>query len=133
MINYRTREDRVLEFFTAAGKVKYDGESFDDSVLATIEEESGEFISAAYEYEEAINSLDLAFAREARKGLVKELADLQYVVSQAAIYFDVPLDACFNRVHESNLSKLTNGEILYRADGKILKGPNYLPPDMSNL
>jgi hypothetical protein len=40
----------------------------------------------------------------------------------------------FYRVHESNMSKLgVDGKPIYREDGKVLKGPNYKEPDLSNL
>lgn len=40
----------------------------------------------------------------------------------------------FLRVHRSNMSKLDdNGEPIYRADGKVLKGPNYRPPYLLDL
>ena len=40
----------------------------------------------------------------------------------------------FKRVHASNMSKLgDDGKPIRRADGKILKGPNYKPADLSDL
>jgi len=43
-------------------------------------------------------------------------------------------DEAFKRVHESNMSKLgEDGKPLLRADGKILKGPNYKPPVLADL
>ena len=37
------------------------------------------------------------------------------------------------RVHQSNLSKLDDeGKPVLRADGKVLKGPNYQPPDLTD-
>jgi NTP pyrophosphatase (non-canonical NTP hydrolase) len=69
-----------------------------------------------------------------REEILKELADLQYVVSHLAVRFNLPITAAFNRVHQSNLSKLDdNGEPIFREDGKVLKGPNYKAPDMSGL
>jgi predicted HAD superfamily Cof-like phosphohydrolase len=39
-----------------------------------------------------------------------------------------------DRVHESNLSKLgEDGKPIYREDGKVLKGPNYQPPNLTDL
>jgi hypothetical protein len=36
-------------------------------------------------------------------------------------------------VFESNLSKLDEqGKPIYREDGKVLKGPNYMPPDLTD-
>ena len=38
----------------------------------------------------------------------------------------------FKTVHDSNMSKLDDdGKPIRREDGKILKGPNYYPPDMT--
>lgn len=68
-----------------------------------------------------------------RAKLLKELADLQYVLSGMAVSFNLPLDEAFERVHTSNLSKLVDGKPLKRADGKFLKGPNYQPPHLEDL
>lgn len=40
----------------------------------------------------------------------------------------------FTRVHLSNMSKLgEDGKPIRREDGKVLKGPNYAPPILSDL
>ena len=65
---------------------------------------------------------------------LKELADLVYVCYQYAENMNWFLDEALNRVHESNMSKLgADGKPIYRDDGKGLKGPNYKPPDLSDL
>ena len=66
---------------------------------------------------------------------LKELADLVYVCYQYAENMNWFLDEPLNRVHESNLSKLDeDGKPIRREkDGKVLKGPNYKPPDLSDL
>ena len=97
---------------------------------------------------------------EAFGHLMKELADLCYVACGArltgmddgdfepthamlaaekvldwvdGIPYEVREEA-FNRVHKSNLSKLgDDGKPIKREDGKILKGPNYKPADMSDI
>lgn len=47
---------------------------------------------------------------------------------------DDTLNEAFDRVHQSNLSKLDdNGKPIRREDGKILKGPNYKPPFLDDL
>jgi predicted HAD superfamily Cof-like phosphohydrolase len=44
------------------------------------------------------------------------------------------LDEALNRVHESNMSKLDeDGKPIYREDGKVLKGPNYKLPNLTDL
>ncbi len=65
---------------------------------------------------------------------LKELADLVYVCYQYAENMNWFLDEALNRVHISNLSKLgEDNKPIRREDGKILKGPNYKPPDLSDL
>ena len=65
---------------------------------------------------------------------LKELADLVYVCYQYAANLGWDLDEALDRVHESNMSKLDdNGNPIYREDGKVLKGPNYQPPNLTDL
>ena len=65
---------------------------------------------------------------------LKELADVVYVCFQFASVMDWDLDEALRRVHQSNLSKLDDeGKPVLRADGKVMKGPNYQPPDLSDL
>ncbi len=61
------------------------------------------------------------------------LTDLQYVLDGAYLQFGFAdyKETALAEVHRSNMSKLDeNGEPIYRADGKILKGPNYSPPNL---
>ena len=65
---------------------------------------------------------------------LKELADLVYVCFQFAASQEWDLDEAMRRVHRSNMSKLDeNGKPIYREDGKVLKGPNYKPPELTDL
>ena len=65
---------------------------------------------------------------------LKELADLVYVCYQYAENMGWFLDEALDRVHKSNMSKLDEyGNPVLREDGKVLKGPNYQPPDLSDL
>ena len=65
---------------------------------------------------------------------LKELADLVYVAYQYAENMGWFLDEALDRVHKSNMSKLDDdGNPIYREDGKVLKGPNYKPPNLSDL
>ena len=69
-----------------------------------------------------------------KQRILKEMADLQYVLSGLAVVLGLPLHVAFNRVHKSNMSKLgAYGKPILREDGKILKGPNYAPPDLEDL
>ena len=65
---------------------------------------------------------------------LKELADLVYVCYQYAENMGWFLDEALDRVHASNMSKLgEDGRPIYRDDGKVLKGPNYKPPTLTDL
>ena len=65
---------------------------------------------------------------------LKELADLVYICYQYAANMKWDLDEAMYRVHESNMSKLDeDGKPIYREDGKVLKGPNYKPPNLEDL
>ena len=64
---------------------------------------------------------------------LKELADLVLVCYQYAAARGWDLDTAMRRVFESNMSKLVDGKPLRRADGKVMKGPNYQPPILDDL
>lgn len=69
-----------------------------------------------------------------REACLKELADLVYVCAQYAENMNWDLEQALRRVHQSNMSKLgEDGKPIKREDGKVLKGPNYQPPDLSDL
>lgn len=62
------------------------------------------------------------------------LADLIYVALGAAISYGIPIDAVFEEVQRSNMSKLgEDGKPIYRADGKVLKGPGFFEPDLAKI
>lgn len=86
--------------------------------LALIEEEVGELADAA-------RAGDLV-------GIADALADIVYVAYGTAHVYGVDLDAVLDEVHASNMTKLgADGRPVRRADGKILKGPDYRPPDIA--
>lgn len=123
----QTREDKVAAFRTAGGKKNYDEAPEDvEMIFECIFEEMDEFCLAAEAYKETPN-------KETREQLCKEWADLQYVVSQAAAYYDILADEAFDRVHNSNMTKVIDGKVVYRDDGKILKPETYVAPDMKGL
>ena len=75
-----------------------------------------------------------AYHHEGFEEQLKELADLVYVCYQYAANQDWDLDEALKRVHRSNMSKLDEyGKPIYRPDGKVLKGPNYKPPNLTDL
>ena len=80
---------------------------------------------------EQLNSGEITI--DTKANFLKELADLQYVLSGTVITFGLRFEEVFERVHQSNMSKLVNGKPLKREDGKFLKGPNYKPPYLKDL
>ena len=90
-----------------------------------IEEEAAEFLEAADECFADPENVDR------RTDLIKELSDLVFVCYQFAAAFNLDLDKAMTLVFESNMSKLDEqGKPIFRADGKVLKGPNYAPPHL---
>ena len=86
------------------------------------------------EFREFLEADSILYQRDSEEPCLKELADLCYVCWQYAENMRWNLDEALNRVHISNMSKLDeDGEPIFREDGKVLKGPNYKPPDLSDL
>ena len=88
------------------------------------------------EFKEFLEAEGMLFMKspEHQEHALKELADLVYVCYQYAENMGWFLDEALNRVHESNMSKLgEDGKPIYRDDGKVLKGPNYKPPNLEDL
>ena len=88
------------------------------------------------EFKEFLEAEGMLFmhGRNHQEHALKELADLVYVCYQYAQNMGWFLDEALDRVHKSNMSKLgADGKPIYREDGKVLKGPGYKPPDLSDL
>lgn len=79
---------------------------------------------------------ELASALDAKDivAIADALADAVYVLYGTAWTFGIDLDEVFAEVHRANMSKLgPSGEAFRRADGKVLKGPEYEPPDVGRV
>ena len=121
---YHTNANKVREFMEAfEQEVKKKPEWPDaDTVnlrVDLIEEEYDELKQAIYSHNGSMT--DVADA----------LCDILYVVYGMAHSYGIDIDECFREVHVSNMSKLgEDGKPIYREDGKVVKGPNYRPPDL---
>ena len=75
------------------------------------------------------------YLRDTREDQLKELADLVYVIYGFANAKVWDLDEAVRRVHENNLGRCIqpDGSVQRRADGKILKNPDYPKVDLSGL
>ena len=75
-----------------------------------------------------------AYHHEPEENQLNELADLVYVCFQYAASQEWDLDEAMRRVHRANMSKLgEDGKPIYRADGKVLKGPNFKKATFEDL
>lgn len=71
------------------------------------------------------------FGQNNKGEILDAICDSIYVLIGLALQFDFDLDGAFREVHRSNMSKLgEDGKPIKREDGKILKGPNFTPPDL---
>ena len=66
---------------------------------------------------------------------IKEALDLIYVTAQ---YLNVSIGPdkakeCWDALHQNNMSKCTNGKLLKREDGKVLKPEGYKKLDLSEV
>lgn len=67
-------------------------------------------------------------------GIADALADLVYVVYGTAVEYGINMQPISDEVHRSNMSKLgEDGKAIHRVDGKVLKGPNFTPPDLATI
>lgn len=66
--------------------------------------------------------------------LLKELCDLIYVTEGTAVSLGLPIDAAFEEVHRSNMTKLgPDGLPVKNKGGKVVKGPNYEEANMKRF
>ena len=84
--------------------------------------------------EEELEELKQAINQQNLLEVADALTDILYVTYGAGHAFGINLDKCFEEVQNSNMSKLgVDGKPIYSQKGKVLKGPNYLKPDLSKF
>ena len=81
-----------------------------------------------FEYKEACENHDLV-------EIVDAVVDMQYILDGIKIAHGLQdvFDDLFDEVHQSNMSKLENGKVLRRQDGKVLKGKNFFQPNLKKF
>jgi len=79
--------------------------------------------------EEEFYELLHAWEHETRSQVIKEACDVLWVVYGLLHSLDVDPDEAFQRVATSNYSKLP----FVKKNGKVQKGPNYEPPNLTDL
>jgi predicted HAD superfamily Cof-like phosphohydrolase len=84
--------------------------------------------------EEEVQELRDGLGKQSMLEIADALTDILYVVYGAGHSFGIDLDDCFHEVHRSNMTKLgEDGRPMYRDDGKVMKGPNYEEPDLTQF
>ncbi|UII78830.1 nucleoside triphosphate pyrophosphohydrolase family protein [Flagellimonas sp. CMM7] len=81
------------------------------------------------EYLEAANEGDLVEVADA-------LGDMLYILCGTILEHGMQykIEEVFEEIQRSNMSKLgSDGNPIYREDGKVLKGPNYFKPDIQGV
>ncbi|MDG1056316.1 MAG: nucleoside triphosphate pyrophosphohydrolase family protein, partial [Flavobacteriaceae bacterium] len=81
------------------------------------------------EYLEAAQNNDLVEVADA-------LGDMLYILCGTIIEHGLQhkIEAVFEEIQRSNMSKLgEDGQPIYRADGKVLKGQNYFKPNIASI
>ena len=116
---------KVKYFMNVFGQEVKDEPGFPDEKiiklrLALIKEE-------LLELEEAIEKKSILEVADA-------LTDILYVTYGAGHAFGVDLDACFEEVQKSNMSKLDKSKKpIYDENGKVKKGPFFFKPNLKKI
>ena len=117
--------EKVKKFMITYGQEVKESASFPDENiiklrLKLIKEELEEL-------EQALNDKNLLEVADA-------LTDILYVTYGAGHSFGINLDACFEEVQRSNMSKLgEDGKPIYNEYGKVMKGPNLSKPNLKQF
>ena len=83
---------------------------------------------------EELDELEEAMKTRNLKEIADALTDILYVTYGAGFAYGINLDKCFKEVQRANMSKLgKDGKPLYNEKGKVMKGPNYSPPDLKKF
>ena len=87
-----------------------------------IGEELREYFDASYPFTDLIPQADA-------------IGDMLYLVFGAVIDagLEDKIEEIFNEIHRSNMSKIEDGVVLRRADGKVQKGKNYFKPNIKAI
>lgn len=84
---------------------------------------------------EEVKEMFDAIAYDDVENIMKESADVLVIWSCAVMELglgDVIIDV-LRKVQESNMLKTIDGRVMYREDGKVMKGKNYRAPSMTEF
>jgi len=124
-VGIMTNFERVKEFMLTFGQQVKDKAEFPNYKIVDLRKK---LIDEEFqELKDAINDKNMVEIADA-------LTDILVVTYGAGAAFGINLDKCFEEVHRSNMSKLSaKGEPIYNEYGKVMKGPNYSPPNLKKF
>ena len=83
---------------------------------------------------EELNELEHAMKSKDLNEVADALTDILYVTYGAGCAYGIDLDKCFKEVQRANMSKLgKDGKPIYNEKGKVMKGPDYLAPNLKQF
>ena len=130
MTRYRTIQDAVAQFqkaFQRPTNLDFSRIKQDKKVAEAFD------LRQKLIYEECVELIQ-AMGEGKETEIKKEAADLLYVLAGLFVDFGWDMQVIFNRVHQSNMSKLDeNGKPIFREDGKILKSNRYKEADLRGV
>ena len=120
-----TNFEKVKEFMTTFGQEVKTSAEFPENKIVELRKK---LIDEEFnELKDAINDNDIVEVADA-------LTDILVVTYGAGAAFGIDLDKCFNEVHRSNMSNLSEEvKPIYNEFGKVMKGPNYSPPNLKKI
>lgn len=119
-----TNQKRVIEFMNTFGQEVKNAPAWPDDKTLNLRVQL---------IEEEVDELFDGVDRRDLQNVAKELVDILYVVYGMGGSLGIDLDACFEEVHRSNMSKIEDGKVLYSSAGKVLKGKDYFEPELDKV
>lgn len=116
--------ENMGEFIKESADLLYVMAGLKEQAEAVGEEKAQEMLAEKYN----------AFETFASQMLVGQAVDNIAFATQAGFFNDKIAMEAVERVHKSNLSKLDDeGNAIFNEEGKVMKGPNYKPPVLTDL
>ena len=82
---------------------------------------------------EEFNELLHAWNVEDLVEIADACADLKWVIEGLEHSLGIPQQAVWDEVARSNMSKLVDGKLIKRDDGKVLKPDTFVPPNIKKI
>lgn len=99
-----------------------------------VNEEIQELALGGFHYLCALSEKDTKRSKEARIEILDAIADSIFVLIGTANALDMDIDTAMQRVIDSNMTKFgDDGNPIYNAEGKVMKGPNFKLPELEDL